>query len=94
MKYSCTFISVSPRGRYIVSTRNFKDFFDLINEVWVLKSNHIWLRGEYRTEKHKNVFISSSLEGEDVYEIELSADGFCIGENQIPLIYLKNLIYS
>lgn len=94
MKYSCTFISVSPRGRYIVSTRNFKDFFDLINEVWVLKSDHMWVSGEYRTEKYKNVFISSSLEGENTYEIELSINGLCFEENQIPFVYIKNLIFS
>jgi len=93
-EYTCTFISVTQKGRYIISTRVFKDFYDLINEVWVLKADHIWVRGEYRTEKYKSVFFSSPLEGEDLYEIELSVDGSSFNESQIPFFLLKTLFYS
>jgi hypothetical protein len=40
------------------------------------------------------VFFSSPLEGEDLYEIELSVDGSSFNEGQIPFFLLKTLFYS
>ena len=93
--YSCTFVSVTPKGKYIISTITCRDFFDLINEVWVFKEGKMWIRGEHRTEKYKNVFTSSSLEEEDSYfEIEVSKDNKCFEDQHIPYIFLKNMIFS